>query len=68
MNLIDKRKEFCPSGCGTKFHKKGVLGYGILPHDLPDYGTFEYECPKCGMSYEMEIYELLELGFEIEDS
>jgi hypothetical protein len=65
MKLIDKRKGFCPSGCGTNFKKRGVLGFGLHLDGRKDCGIFEYECPKCGMSYDLDIFELTDLGFEI---
>ena len=77
MKLIDKRKEFCPASCGTKFKKSGVLGF-VVQHKVVDGATlsyefernkslFDYECPNCGMSYELDITELENLGFIIEE-
>ena len=66
MKLKDKRKHFCPAGCGERFHKQGVLGYA-LRHNIVDESQFEYECIACGMSYELDISELLDLGFIIKD-
>jgi ribosomal protein S27AE len=67
MKLIDNRKRFCPAGCGTNFKKRGVLGFGLHADKRKDYGTFEYECPKCGMSYELDILQLDSLGFKIKE-
>jgi hypothetical protein len=66
---IDQKDElvnFCP-GCDSKFYRKGVfpidftkpLVFKTRDQETKLYFKFEYECPKCGMSYEMDT-----LGYE----